>query len=169
MHIVSSSVWRKVYYQDIVCFPIDILSWFVVKPSGESNHVWSEPSDRWCPSDDVGLHRLRFRFRPRADLIFDHCDADRWPTSSSDRKLTNIFFWYWTSFNQHVHIMSNRPTINIFYFSDILQLSFFLRKSPLPWNVLENLMTVCCFCSDLILNHTAFAKYSIGPLGESGV
>ena len=84
MHIVSSSVWRKEYYQDIVCFPIDILSWFVVKPSGESNHVWSEPSDRWCPSDDVGLHRLRFRFRPRADLIFDHCGADRWPTSSSE-------------------------------------------------------------------------------------
>ena len=28
--------------------------WFVVKPSGQSNHVWSQPvSDQWWPSDGI--------------------------------------------------------------------------------------------------------------------
>ena len=44
---------------------LDLLSqfWFVVKPGGESNHVWSEPSDQWWPSDGI-------RCRPGAQIWF---------------------------------------------------------------------------------------------------
>ena len=144
----------------------DFQFWFVVKPSGQSNHVWSQPvSDQWWPSDgicsdlDAGQGPIWYRttiwYQTSIQhlhllLIPDHhlTISDQHPTSlspsdmgqPSDIKQPSSIFIY-SDISPNCHFISDQqPTSSSS--SDIGQAS-------ISWHLLVHLISDQCTTSDI--------------------
>ena len=113
-NLTNFKVWLVVYPHCVSCFKMIFQFWFVVKPSGQSNHVWSQPvSDQWWPSDGIC-----------SDL-----DAGQGPI------WYRTTIWYQTSI-QHLHQQWWFTIAIYFVISMILQISAIVSK--IQWDPRES-------------------------------